>query len=292
MRAVFVMIILAIIFPVIISAQDEVKTKHDAYYLCINNIETKPVNAYGYCSNYLKKYPNDDTRLVEFAGMFTRGFEKIDRYLRSIPNVDFVEGSNWSIYKPDLQKVIPNIDDEKNTHKISITREYASWDEEKLLNRAEAIYSKREAVSADLYKQWRYYAQTTLELPAGEPKWWNGSHDSILSTDMVTTAAVLYYYNLSHLFRTNGKKIGVNSFIFSYSELKYLASIKKLSSFERSGNIFVNVYVANMTLSWGQTCGGLCGAGFTRNKIVVMKPDGEILYVFLDDPENNKSWVS
>ena len=56
MRAVFVMIILAIIFPVIISAQDEVKTKHDAYYLCINNIETKPVNAYGYCSNYLKKY--------------------------------------------------------------------------------------------------------------------------------------------------------------------------------------------------------------------------------------------
>ena len=47
-----------------------------------------------------------------------------------------------------------------------------------------------------------------------------------------------------------------------------------------------------MTLSWGQTCGGLCGAGFTRNKIVVMKPDGEILYVFLDDPENNKSWVS
>ena len=47
-----------------------------------------------------------------------------------------------------------------------------------------------------------------------------------------------------------------------------------------------------MTLTWGQFCGRLCAFGFTRNKIVVMSPSGEILEMFLDDPVNNKSWIS
>ncbi|HYV11106.1 MAG TPA: hypothetical protein VE980_09440 [Pyrinomonadaceae bacterium] len=36
----------------------------------------------------------------------------------------------------------------------------------------------------------------------------------------------------------------------------------------------------------------LCGYGFTRNKIVVMSPSGEILEIFLDDPVNRSSWIS
>jgi hypothetical protein len=62
--------------------------------------------------------------------------------------------------------------------------------------------------------------------------------------------------------------------------------------YERAGKTFNNVYVANMTLTWAQVCGGLCGSGFTRNKIVVMSPSGEILDMFLDDPVNNSSWIA
>ena len=39
-------------------------------------------------------------------------------------------------------------------------------------------------------------------------------------------------------------------------------------------------------------CGSLCGSGFTRNKIVVMSPSGEILEMFLDDPVNRTFWMS
>ena len=47
-----------------------------------------------------------------------------------------------------------------------------------------------------------------------------------------------------------------------------------------------------MTLTWGQFCGRLCAFGFTRNKIVVMSPSGEILEMFLDDPLNRMSWIN
>jgi len=65
-----------------------------------------------------------------------------------------------------------------------------------------------------------------------------------------------------------------------------------VATYVRSGKTFKDVYVAEMILTWGQVCGGLCGYGFTRNKVVVLKADGEIVYVFLDDPVNSSSWVS
>lgn len=108
----------------------------------------------------------------------------------------------------------------------------------------------------------------------------------------MTTGAVLYYYNISQACRNNDGKLKENSFTFLSSSLKYEASIRKMDVYERAGRNFSNVYVANMTLTWAQVCGGLCGYGFTRNKIVVMSPSGEILEMFLDDPVNNSSWIS
>jgi hypothetical protein len=274
------------------SGQEDIKAKHAAYYLCINNIEIKPTDAYIHCSNYLKKYPNDDARLVEFASMFTNSFEKIDAYLKSVPDGDFTKGAEWSIYKPDLEKMIPWVNEGEGPHKIEISREYASPDEEKLLNKAEAVYRKREDLAARFYKQWRYFSQPTIDLPRGEPNWWTGSVDTILSAELVTTSAVIYYYDISLLFRSNSNKVKENSFAFSSTNLKYLASIKRMATYSRSGKTFKDVYIADMNLTWGQVCGGLCGHGFTRNKVVVLKPSGEVLDVFLDDPVNNTSWVS
>lgn len=109
---------------------------------------------------------------------------------------------------------------------------------------------------------------------------------------LVTTEAVLYYYNISHALRNKEGKLKENSFTFLSSSLKYEASLKKMDLYERGDRRFSNVYVANMTLTWTQVCGSLCGSGFTRNKIVVMSPSGEILEMFLDDPVNRSSWVS
>lgn len=92
--------------------------------------------------------------------------------------------------------------------------------------------------------------------------------------------------------RNNNGILKANTFTFLSSSLKYEASIKKVDAYERAGKSFTNVYVANMTLTWAQVCGGLCGFGFTRNKIVVLSLSGEIVGMFLDDPVNRRSWVS
>jgi hypothetical protein len=270
----------------------QIEAKHAAYYLCINNIEIKPREAYKYCSDYLKKYPGGDERLVEFATMFTTAYEKIDGYLNSVPANDFIDGPKWSIYKPDLQQVIPGVDESKDKHKIEISRSYASSDEEKLLGRAEAVYGPRQDGEKPLFKQWRYFSQVETDLPRGEPRWWSGRIDTVLADEIVTTSAVMYYYQLSQQLRVDDDRIKPNSFRFTSTDLKYTATIKRMPTYSHAGKTFKDAYVAEMNLTWGQVCGPLCGYGFTRNKIVVLAAGGDILDGFLDDPVNSSSWIS
>lgn len=144
----------------------------------------------------------------------------------------------------------------------------------------------------DLVKNWRFFSQPENNLPDAEPKWWSGYAATILQTEIVTAGAVVYYQKLSEQLNQNKDKIKENGFTFRYTALKYLSSIKKLEKYERSGKIFNNIYVADMTLTWSQSCGFLCGHGFTRNKIVILNENGDVLEMFLDDPQNDISWVS
>lgn len=272
-------------------AQENVKAKHAAYYLCINHIETDPHKAFDYCSDYLNKYPNDDKRLTDFAGKFVTAFTKISQYVKSVPMKHFTEiTADWAVYSPGLLATISSEDSRDAKYPILITREYGSPDEERLLAKAESLYKNPKPIEPELLRQWRYIAEDAV-FPDGEPKWWSGRAD-ILATELVTTEAVLYYYNISHALRSKEGKLTENSFKFLSSSLKYEGSIKKMDVYERAGRSFHNVYVANMTLTWAQVCGSLCGSGFTRNKIVVMSPSGEILEMFLDDPVNRRSWIS
>ena len=274
-------------------AQEDVPGKHAAYALCVDTIEKDPHKAYEYCSNYLNKYPNDDQRLFDFAGKFVTAYKKISQYVKSIPTTDFTEKTNrWAVYSPGRLAAIPTEGSRHARHRISIKREYGSFGEEKLLAKAESVYKNPETVEIELLKEWRAVAEPNFVLPDGAPKWWTGPVDTILSTELVTTEAVLYYYNTSLAFIDKDGKLKENSFTFLESSLIYEASIKKMDVYEHAGKSFNNIYVANMTLTWAQVCGSLCGYGFTRNKIVVMSPSGEILEMFLDDPVNRSSWIS
>src|ERR1700755_1509717 len=117
------LIVLAVTLSV--AVQEDVEAKHAAYYRCINNIEVAPYEAYARCTEYLKAYPNDDPRLVEFAGMFVKAFEKISQYLRSVPRESFTDiSSEWAVYLPDLQKTLPEINDPESKYKIVIRRDF------------------------------------------------------------------------------------------------------------------------------------------------------------------------
>lgn len=275
-----------------LAQKEDVKAKHAAYYLCLEHIEKDPDKAYEYCRDYLKKYPNDDQRLVEFAGKFVSAHKKISQYIKSVPRDYFAEvTTGWAVYSPGLLATIPIEDSRDVKHKILIQREFRSPDEERLLAKAEALYKNPDTIEPELLQVWRFIGEDVV-FPDGEPKWWAGPMETILATELVTTEAVLYYYNISHALRNKEGKLKENSFTFLSSGLKYEASIKKMDLYERGDRRFNNVYIANMTLTWAQVCGSLCGSGFTRNKIVVISSSGEILEMFLDDPVNRSSWVS
>ena len=274
-------------------AQEDIKEKHAVYALCVEHIEKDPHKAFEYCSDYLNKYPNDNKTQTDFAGKFITAYKKISQWLQSVPANYFTEKTaKWAVYSPGLLATIPSANSQATRYTILMKREYGSPDEEKLLAKAETLYKNPDRVDLELLKQWRYNAEPYVILPDGEPKWWSGPFSTILAAELVSTGAVLYYYNISQALRSNDGKVNGNSFRFLSSNLKYEASIKKMDVYERSGKSFNNVYVANMTLTWGQVCGRLCGSGFTRNKIVVMSPSGEILEMFLDNPVNNSSWIS
>jgi hypothetical protein len=274
-------------------AQETNQTPHTAYALCTEHIEKDPQKAYEYCNDYLNKYPDDNPKLIEFAGRFVAAHKRIAQYRQSVPLDQFAEVTpGWAVYRPALSATITSADSRDAKYPILIKREYGSPEEERLLAKAESVYENPETSAGRLLKNWGRFADKNAAIPDGEPKWWSGEVDTILGTDVVTTESVLYYYNISQAFRINSGVIKANTFTFLRSSLKYEASIKKVDAYERAGKSFTNVYVANMTLTWAQVCGGLCGFGFTRNKIVVMSPNGEILGMFLDDPVNRRSWVS
>src|SRR5688572_25835143 len=86
-------------------AQEDVKAKHEAYYLCINTIEKDHSQAYQYCSVYLKKYPQDEARLVEFVKRWLTAYDLITLFIGSTEKLFvFDEGQLWAIFKPDLEK--------------------------------------------------------------------------------------------------------------------------------------------------------------------------------------------
>jgi len=74
--------------------------------------------------------------------------------------------------------------------------------------------------------------------------------------------------------------------------LQYGAAIKHFDKFAHNQATFENVYVADLNLKWSFNCGMLCGMGFTRNKLVVLDIEGNVLAMYLDSPVNSQSWVS
>lgn len=275
-------------------AQEDAKVNQvAAYYRCTGYMDKAPHKAFEYCSEYAKTYPNDYKARLDNVTKFLTAYNKISQYLKSVPLAHFVEITpNWAVYSPGLLATIPIEESRDPNYPILIKREFGSPAEEKLLAKAESLYKNPEGFDLELFKGWRHLADDSIVFPDGEPQWWAGTSTGILATELVTTQAVLYYYNVLQTLKDKQGKLKGTSMTYSSANLDYKSSIKKMDVYERAGKTFRNVYVANMTLTWGQVCGGLCGFGFTRNKIVVMSANGDILEMFLDDPVNNSSWIA
>jgi hypothetical protein len=268
--------------------QDDAATENAPYRLCVAGIEKTPLEAYSTCKQYLEQTSHDDFARIQYVKTWIASYEKVLPYLQFLQGLKADKNAAWFVYEPDMDIQLPQTSDTEGPFRVQIFRSFRDSNEEQMLRKAEAVYPSPSNMVTDVFRSLAYWASKPPEEMA--PLWGMPGNDRIQSTIVVTARAVRYYYDLSLTAKVNPQlPTGVKAVSIG---LKYDGLIKHFDRYSHSGNIFENVYVSDLTLEWSFTCGGLCGMGFTRNKLVVLDANGNVIAMYLDAPGNSESWVS
>lgn len=267
-------------------AQDEFAGRTDAYSICVLKIRNAPQDAYDPCRQYLEQSPSDDAKRIQWVKNWVTGHEKLRPYAQFLRSLTTDQKAAWIVYEPDMEIQLPQTSEVEGPYKIQIARSFADRTEESMLRKAEAVYPGSDKMIQDLFRSY-----SSDQLPEEmAPLWGNPGNDNIEETRTVTARAVRYYYDLSVAARRDPAL--PTGFTAMGSSLKYTARIKYFNQYSHGEAMFQKVYVADLTLEWGFVCGGLCGMGFTRNKVVVLDSQGDVIAMYLDAFVNSQSWVS
>jgi hypothetical protein len=266
-------------------ARDIATTPYDP---CATKIEKDPENAYDSCRLYLEQSPRGDAKHIDAIRQWVANYEKVRPYVQFLQRLTANRNAPWFVYEPDMDIELPQTSEREGPYKIEISRSFGDSNQEALLRKAEAVYSSPDKMVDQVFKSLNYWANEPLQEMA--PIWGIRGNDEIQATHLVTARAVRYYYDLTRTVRNNPHL--PSGFGAVNTSLKYAAVIRRLDRYSHDKDTFENVYVADLTLEWGFVCGGLCGMGFTRNKLVVLDSKGEVIAMYLDAPANSRSWVS
>jgi hypothetical protein len=259
------------------------------YQICAAAIEQTPQTAYEPCKQYVDQRPLDDPKHAEFVQQWMAEYEKVLPYVRFLEGLTADPKAAWFVYGPDLQIELPATSQTEGAFPMELRRSFSNAEEEAMLVKAEAVYSSPSQMVKKVFRSIGYWASEPRQQEMA-PIWGERGNDEIQQTEVVTARAVRYYYDLTLAVRQNPHL--PSGFNVVQTNLKYDASIKHYDKYSHSKDHFENVYVANLDLKWSFTCGGLCGMGFTRNKLVVFNSQGDVIAMYLDAPENSESWVS
>lgn len=279
-------ILCTVLVSVQVPEQDKATPKNDPYSVCIAKIRSAPQDAYDPCRQYIEQSSSDDPKRIQWVKNWVIQYEKKRPYAQFLQNLTTDQKAAWIVYEPDIAIELPQTSEDEGQYKIQIARSFADRREEAMLRKAEAVYPGPDKMVHDLFRS--YWANESPREMA--PLWGVLGNDNIESTTTVTARAVRYYYDLSLAERKNPTL--PTGFTAMSSSLKYEAAIKYFNQYSHGEETFNRVYVADLTLEWAFVCGGLCGMGFTRNKVVVLDSEGDVTAMFLDAPVNSVSWVS
>lgn len=282
------MVIGGVLATPVLQKQEPASALSSAYGLCIAEINKEPLAAYNPCKQYLETQPHDDTRRSRYVRNWLASYEKAQPYISYLEGLSPDKNASWIVYGPDTSIPLPETSDTEGAYKIEIARTFANSDEETMLREAEAIYPGPKWMIEEVARSFAVWAATPPEEMA--PIWGMPGNDRLQEDEIVTARAVRYYYDLSLAAKANPHLS--TGFDAQQTELKYEGVIKHYDRYVHKKDSFQNVYVADLTLKWSFTCGGLCGMGFTRNKVVVLDSRGNIIALYLDSPVNSTSWVS
>jgi hypothetical protein len=266
-------------------AQDDAATS--PYDRCSASIKNNPQDAYEPCRHYLEQMPRDDANHIECVKKWIADYEKALPYIRFLQGLTSDPKAPWLVYEPDMGIELPQTSEKEGPYKIEISRSFSDSREEAMLRKAEAVYSGPGKMAMDEFRSLGNWNEPPDETA---PLWGMRGNDNIESIQVVTARAVRYYYDLTLAARQNPHL--PSGFDALATDLEYAAVIKHFDHYSHNKDRYENVYVADLTLKWGFGCSGLCGMGFTRNKVVVLDRKGDVLAMYLDAPENSQFWVS
>lgn len=114
--------------------------------------------------------------------------------------------------------------------------------------------------------------------PDQDKLWWYSGFDGVRIPYAITTEAVDYYVSLVKGYRQKDW----NSDIEPSSAFSYSASVQFKETYEKDGKKFGDVYVVKMKLSMRAAFASLAGLMFSKERIVVLDRQGNVVHIFGD----------
>ncbi|HRN28034.1 MAG: hypothetical protein IT276_04650 [Ignavibacteriaceae bacterium] len=180
----------------------------------------------------------------------------------------------------NTQKINSQSDKKSNQEfSQSISRVFNNKFEEKLLKEAETFYPPRDSVVKIALKE---YKDSIPEIGY----WFYKTIDYIKIPYAITSDAVDYYSKkIDELYKDSTSIINSAKFIYK-AEVKFYETFKldvdRISMAIKQPYDANNVFVVEMSMEWGHSCGNLCCLGIRIKRVVVFDLQGNLLKVFYD----------
>ncbi len=198
---------------------------------------------------------------------------------KDITNTDYcIVPIGYFIDRNEQDTVLPaNYYDTLTNYTIRITRTFSTPQEEDMLKLAEAIFPPKDMIlqedNGPISDDAVNYTGTL---------WWFTNFDGVRIPYALTGASVEYYKQLITYFQ-DGDFTSANTIDMNSAYLVYDADVSYRSSYTLGEKYYKNVYVVNLSLKWGCSCGTLCAQDFRAKRIVVIDNNNMIITVSGDE---------
>jgi hypothetical protein len=262
-------------------SQDAPASVDPSYEACVSDMAHAPQNAYDSCARYVHESASGNSENIQKAKDWLETHAVYRPYVRYVQSLTPHDRAKFIVYEPDMAIELPQVNEKDDFGTVKIAREFGSLTEEGLLRKSEAVYPGPSEMLRMFFANWAgwpYGQSGPMEPFWGVPA--KEKHD----LSVVTARAVRYYYDERQDY-TKNPKLGPIAEV-SRMTLDYNGVIRHFDRYTHAGTTFKDVYVADMTLMWDFSCGGLCGGSCQRNKVVVLDQHGDVTALFLDAPMN------
>ncbi len=263
----------------------EAATADGAFAACASDIDHAPQDAYDSCARYVQESNSENPENLKKAKDWLEMHAAYKPYVRYVQSLTPDDKAKFIVYEPDMTIELPQLDEKDALGSVRIARKFGNLSEEGMLRKAEAVYPGPAEMLHMFFVNWAGW-------PGGQsgpmkPFWGVPERRANPDASVVTASAVRYYYE-ARLDFARDPKLGPVMEV-SRITMDYDGVIRHFDHYVHAGASFEDAYVADLTLTWDFHCGGLCGGGFKRNKVVVLDRRGDVSALFMDAPENSET---